>query len=67
MSDQPPHAPPVSGADEEREKAKNIGALRALWPFVRPYRVLMGAAIAALVVTRRYFVDVATCRTPGGR
>jgi ATP-binding cassette subfamily B protein len=51
MSDQPPHAPPVSGADEEREKAKNIGALRALWPFVRPYRVLMGAAIAALVVT----------------
>ena len=36
---------------EEREKSKKIGALRALWPFMRPYRVLMGFAIAALVVT----------------
>ena len=44
-------APPVQNGDEEREKSKNMRALSALWPFVAPYRLLMGAAIAALVLT----------------
>ncbi|AJE45644.1 ABC transporter transmembrane domain-containing protein [Celeribacter indicus] len=35
----------------EREKSKRIGALGKLWPFVRPYRQLMVAAFAALVLT----------------
>ena len=37
--------------DEEREKSKEIGALRALWPFMRPYRLLMAASLAALIST----------------
>ena len=40
-----------SRANEERETSKRIGALAALWPFVRPYRVMMGFAIVALVGT----------------
>ncbi|MBN7787513.1 ATP-binding cassette domain-containing protein [Ponticoccus gilvus] len=36
---------------EEREKSKRLGSLRALWPFLRPYRLLMLAAVAALVLT----------------
>lgn len=40
-----------SRANEERETSKRIGALAALWPFVRPYRVMMGFAIVALVAT----------------
>ncbi len=44
-------APPAVGAEAEREKSKRIGALRSLWPFVRPYRTLMAAALSALVVT----------------
>ncbi|PZX19052.1 ATP-binding cassette subfamily B protein [Palleronia aestuarii] len=36
---------------EEREKSRKIGALVALWPFVRPYRPLLVAAILALVLT----------------
>lgn len=44
-------APPAQNGDEEREKSKNMRALSALWPFVAPYRLLMGAAIAALVLT----------------
>lgn len=48
----PSHAPkPPKSANEEREKSKNIGTLRALWPFVLPYWKLMIAAIAALVGT----------------
>ncbi|SFJ75804.1 ABC transporter transmembrane domain-containing protein [Celeribacter neptunius] len=35
----------------EREKSKRIGALRELWPFIRPYKRLMLAAFVALVVT----------------
>lgn len=38
-------------AQEERESSKQIGALKALWPFVRPYRGIMVAALAALVLT----------------
>lgn len=42
---------PTTGTTEEREKSKNVGALRALWPFVRPYRGLMTMAILALILT----------------
>lgn len=35
----------------EREKSKRIGALKALWPFMRPYLLLMGAAVLALTLT----------------
>ena len=38
-------------ASEERASSKKMGALKALWPFVHPYRGLMVAAIAALVLT----------------
>lgn len=36
---------------EERDKSKRIGALRALWPFLRPYRLLLLASVLALVAT----------------
>lgn len=36
---------------EQRETSKRIGALRGLAPFLRPYRVLLIMAIAALMVT----------------
>ena len=36
---------------EDREKSKRIGALRELWPFVRPYRTMLAAALVALVLT----------------
>ncbi|TNF19434.1 MAG: ATP-binding cassette domain-containing protein [Rhodobacteraceae bacterium] len=36
---------------EERDKSKRIGALRALWPFLKPYRPLVLASILALVAT----------------
>ena len=35
----------------ERAKAGTIGPLRGLWPFVRPYRGMLWAALAALTVT----------------
>ncbi len=35
----------------DRPTTKRIGALRALWPFIRPYRWLLLAAMAALAVT----------------
>ncbi len=41
-----------NGADmTERDKSKELGALAELWPFLRPYRMLMGAAVLALVLT----------------
>lgn len=43
--------PSPAPAQEEREKSRELGALRALVPFVYPYRGLMIAAICALVVT----------------
>ncbi len=42
---------PANAATEEREKSRNFGALRALLPFMWPYRMLMLAAFVALVVT----------------
>lgn len=46
----PVKAPPL-GAKEERQRSKELGGLRALWPFMWPYRGLMVAASLALVLT----------------
>lgn len=43
--------PPGGTAQEERAKSRNIAGLEALWPFLRPYRLLMLAAGMALVLT----------------
>jgi len=43
--------PPPPQATQEREKSREIGALRALLPFMWPYRALMIAAMLALVLT----------------
>ncbi len=48
MADTP--TPPPS-ATEERARSREIGALRALFPFLRPYRLLMAGALTALVAT----------------
>ena len=42
---------PAPSQTEEREKSKQLGALRALVPFLWPYRILMIASVAALVLT----------------
>ncbi|MCD1627081.1 ATP-binding cassette domain-containing protein [Seohaeicola saemankumensis] len=44
-------AAPGITAEQERAKSKRIGALAALWPFLKPYRRLLIAAILALVLT----------------
>ena len=36
--------------DAERPRAKNLNPLRALLPFIRPYRGMLAAALAALLV-----------------
>jgi len=44
--------PPRDQADvRDREKSKKIGALRELWPFVRPYKPMLFAALGALILT----------------
>lgn len=47
----PTSTPPGPAGEQERAKSKKIGALRALAPFMWPYRTLMCAAILALVLT----------------
>lgn len=47
----PQQAPAAEGGSEEREKSKQIGSLKALLPFLLPYRALIAAAISALVLT----------------
>jgi ATP-binding cassette subfamily B protein len=37
--------------EQERAKSRKLGSLSALWPFMRPYRLLMLAALTALVST----------------
>jgi len=37
--------------EEERASSKQIGALKALWPFMQPYRAMMAGAVMALVLT----------------
>ncbi|THH35871.1 ATP-binding cassette domain-containing protein [Aliishimia ponticola] len=43
----------MAGPDknEEREISRELGTLRALWPFLRPYRRLLVAALGALILT----------------
>ncbi len=41
----------TSAALEARAKSKNMSALKGLWPFIRPYRLLLAVAILALVST----------------
>ncbi|MGA1025250.1 MAG: ABC transporter transmembrane domain-containing protein [Lutimaribacter sp.] len=40
-----------ASAAAEREKSKRVGALSRLWPFLNPYRTLVGGAALALVLT----------------
>ncbi len=42
---------PAPHPTKEREKSRKIGALRALSPFVWPYRMLLVSALLALVLT----------------
>ncbi len=42
---------PGSAASEEREKSRQIGSLRALGPFLAPYKGMLAAAFGALVLT----------------
>ncbi|WP_439104964.1 ABC transporter transmembrane domain-containing protein [Celeribacter marinus] len=35
----------------EREKSKRVGALAELWPFIKPYKIVMIGAMMALVLT----------------
>ena len=44
-------AAPAPGATEEREKSRRIGELRALSPFLKPRKLLILAALAALTFT----------------
>ncbi|MDG4649686.1 ABC transporter transmembrane domain-containing protein [Roseibacterium sp. SDUM158017] len=46
-----PVAPGPNLASEERAKSRRIGSLRALGPYLAPYRTLVLAAIGALVLT----------------
>ena len=41
---------PVNG-EKERDKSDDLATLKALWPFILPYRFLLLAAITALVLT----------------
>jgi len=43
----PPGAIPL----EDRATSRRLGALRALWPFVTPYRPMLAAALTVLVLT----------------
>lgn len=46
-----PAAKSVSTMNEEREKSRRIGSLKALVPFMSPYRLMVLAAFAALITT----------------
>jgi len=39
------------GGKDERETSRKIGVLKALWPFMRPYKGMILAALAALTLT----------------
>jgi ATP-binding cassette subfamily B protein len=40
-----------NGSQSERQKSKRISVLVALWPFMKPYSILMVAALIALTAT----------------
>jgi ATP-binding cassette subfamily B protein len=46
-----PEGTGLPGQNEERAKSRKLGSLKALLPFLRPYRALVFGALAALVVT----------------
>ena len=50
MADSQSQPKPMS-SEQERETSRRIGSLRALFPFMLPYRLLMAAALTALVLT----------------
>jgi ATP-binding cassette subfamily B protein len=41
----------LTNASEDRAKSRQLGSLRALWPFMKPYRLQMIAALIALTLT----------------
>ncbi len=41
----------TAAATQDRASSKQVGALAHLWPYLSPYRVLMTAALLALVLT----------------
>lgn len=41
----------TNAAQQDRAKSRDMGALRGLWPFMRPYTGLLAIAILALVAT----------------
>ncbi|HBS50692.1 MAG TPA: ABC transporter [Rhodobacteraceae bacterium] len=43
--------PAAPGAEEERATSRNLKGLSALWPFMKPYKGLIAASLAALVLT----------------
>ena len=51
MARSTPAGPGAPGQTEERGKSKKLGALKALIPYLRPYRALVYGALAALVLT----------------
>jgi ATP-binding cassette subfamily B protein len=52
MSDQTTNVPAAPGlAEAERDKSKELGSLRRLWPFMAPYKMLAFVAGLALVLT----------------
>ncbi|MEO9650759.1 MAG: ABC transporter transmembrane domain-containing protein [Roseobacter sp.] len=51
MARQTPSGPGAAGQSEERERSKKLGSLKALLPFLRPYRKLAFGALAALIAT----------------
>ena len=51
MARQKPAGPGAPGQIEERAKSRKLGSLSALLPFLRPYRMLVAGALAALVIT----------------
>lgn len=42
---------PAPGASEERAGSKKLGILSSLWPFMKPYKLLIFGATLALVLT----------------
>ncbi|MEM1074802.1 MAG: ABC transporter transmembrane domain-containing protein [Pseudomonadota bacterium] len=51
VSQPAPSGPGAPGSTDEREKSRKLGPLKALVPFLRPYRLLLTTALVALVVT----------------
>ena len=41
----------MAGKAEVRERSRSVAPLRALWPFLRPYRLMLWGALVALTAT----------------